>query len=119
MPEQLLIDFNPDTYSQYGSCLEFIVDDDVPRLCRDPRILKKSIAADMDYAPSQFTNKLNRNEGARFTLDDLELYIQKTGSVEPVRYLVHRYLVKQSPAAIQKQIDELKLLKQELEVAQQ
>ena len=64
--KQLSIDFNPDIFSQYESCREFIADDDVPRLCRNPRILKKSIAADMDYSPSHFSMKLSGAGDHRF-----------------------------------------------------
>lgn len=102
---QLSIEFNPDVFGQYPSCREFIADDDIPRLCRSPQVLKKVIAADMDYSPSQLANKLNSNEGARFTLDDLETYMEVTGSVEPVKYLVSRWLYKRSPQEIQKQIE--------------
>ncbi len=104
---QLSIDFNPDTYGQYESCREFVAEDDVPRLCRHPRVLKKTIAMDMDYSPSHFTNKLNNVEGHRFTLDDLEKYMQKTGSIEPIKYFIAKYLAKQSPAELQAQINEL------------
>jgi hypothetical protein len=107
MTKQLSIDFNPDIYGQYESCREFIADDDIPRLCRNPRVLKKSIAADMDYSPSHFTNKLNNTGDHRFTLDDLELYVQRTNSVEPIKYLVSKYLFKQSKDELQKQIEEL------------
>lgn len=113
--KQLSIDFNPGIYGQYGSCREFIADDDVPRLCQHPRTLKKSIAADMDYSPSHFTNKLNNVEGNRFTLDDLERYVRVTGSVEPIKYLVAMYLYDQSPDEIQRQIEELIKRKIEME----
>jgi len=107
MNKQLTIDFNPEIFGQYQSCREFIADDDVPRLCRDPRVLKKTIAADMDYSPSQFANKLHGNEGARFTLDDLELYMQVTGSIEPIKYLLDKYVAKQAPEDIRAEIDRL------------
>ncbi|MCG7932087.1 MAG: hypothetical protein N0E44_18815 [Candidatus Thiodiazotropha lotti] len=114
MPTQLSIDFNPDKYGQYDSCREFIAEDDIPRLCRDPRVLKKTIAADMDYSPSHFSNKIHNVEGHRFTLDDLESYMEKTGSIEPVKYLISKYLARQSPEEIQKQIDELERRKAEI-----
>jgi len=107
MNKQLSIDFNPDIYGQHQTCREFIADDDVPRLCRDSRILKKTIAADMDYSPSQFANKLHGNEGARFTLDDLETYMQVTGSLEPIKYLLAKYVAKQTPEEIKRQIEQL------------
>ncbi|MEE8128166.1 hypothetical protein [Candidatus Vondammii sp. HM_W22] len=100
MKNQLSIDFNPDIYGQYDTCREFILEDDVPRVCRENRVLNKAIAAD---------------EGHRFTLDDLELFMQKTGSIEPVKYLISKYLYKQSPDEIQKQIDELERLKAEMQ----
>lgn len=117
--EQLTINFDQgtDKYGQYESCCEFIADDDVPRICRSPRILKKTIAADMDYSPSHFTNKLNKVEGHRFTLDDLELYMDKTGSIEPVKYLLNKYLLKQSLEELQKQRDEIERRMQEIKAA--
>ena len=115
--KQLSIDFNPDVYGQYESCREFIADEDVPRLCRDPRTLKKSIAADMDYSPSHFSMKLHGAGDHKFTLDDLERYIEVTGSIEPVKYLVSKYLYKQDPETLKQQIDELKRQLQDMEAA--
>lgn len=52
------------------------------------------VAADMDYSPSILSRKLAQNSGdtSRFTLDDLELFIQSTGDIKPVYYLVAKYL---------------------------
>lgn len=69
----------------------------------------------MDYSPSHFTNKLHNIEGHRFTLDDLELYMQKMNTVEPVKYLIAKYLAKQSPDEIRKQIDDLERRLQEMQ----
>jgi hypothetical protein len=64
----------------------------------------KAIAADMDYSPSDLTRKLSQSpkDSRRFTLDDLETYIDVTGDTQPVLYLVEKYLA--SP-------DELETLK--------
>lgn len=54
----------------------------------------KSTAADMDLSPSDLSRKLGNNpdDPRRFTLDDLERYIQTTKDTQPVFYLVEKYL---------------------------
>ena len=53
----------------------------------------KTIAADMDVSPSDLSRKLanNPDDPRRFTVHDLEAYIQSTGDVQPVMYLVQRF----------------------------
>lgn len=51
-------------------------------------------AADMDCSPSDLTRKLSGNpeDHRRFSVEDLERYIQVTGDTQPVYYLVEKYL---------------------------
>jgi hypothetical protein len=54
----------------------------------------KTIAAEMDIAPSTLSRKLNPAEGdtQRFNLDDLEHYLECTGDVHAVvDYLLSKY----------------------------
>lgn len=53
----------------------------------------KTIAADMDVSPSDLSRKLanNPDDPRRFTVQDLEAYVQSTGDVLPVLYLVQRF----------------------------
>lgn len=72
----------------------------------------KAIAADMDLSPSDLTRKLAQSpkDSRRFTLDDLEHYIQNTKDVEPIKYLIEKYLADtkdEQIAALKKQIAEL------------
>ncbi|MHA7916028.1 hypothetical protein [Alloalcanivorax xenomutans] len=64
----------------------------------------------MDYSPSDLSRKLAQNpdDSRRFTLDDLEKYIEVTRDIQPVLYLVEKYLVAESPADIERQIQALK-----------
>jgi hypothetical protein len=101
---QLSIDFDRDITKAYSSCRAYVEN----RVHHQGRS-QKSIAADMDYSPSQLSNKLAQGDGtsARFTLDDLELFMQVTGDIEPVKYLVAKYLYRQAPEEIERQIEAL------------
>ena len=101
---QLSIDFNPDVTKSYGRCVEYVA-----ARVHQQGIPQKTIAADMDLSPSQLSQKLGHNDAssARFTLDDLEHFVQVTGDIEPIKYLVAKYLYKSSPEDIKKQIAEL------------
>lgn len=54
----------------------------------------KSVAADMDLSASDLSRKLAENPGdtRRFTLGDLERYIEATGDARPINWLVERFL---------------------------
>ena len=75
---------------------------------------QKAIAADMDYAPTTLSRKLAQNldDSQRFTLDDLERFIQVTGDATPVLYLVEKYLTEQDEeAALEKRLAEIRARK--------
>lgn len=54
----------------------------------------KTIAADMDYSTSALSRKLAQDpeDPRRFSLDDLERFVQVTGDTSVVEYLVAKYL---------------------------
>lgn len=54
----------------------------------------KTIAADMDMSQSDLSRKLagNPEDPRRFSVEDMERYIEKTGDVTPIYYLVEKYL---------------------------
>lgn len=54
----------------------------------------KTIAADMDISQSDLSRKLagNPDDPRRFSVEDMEKYIEKTGDVTPIYYLVEKYL---------------------------
>lgn len=87
---QLTLNFESGAVEIYASCREYVA----ARVHQMGRP-QKTIAADMDYSPSDLSRKLSQNpdDSRRFTLDDLERYVQVTGDREPIYYLVERYLM--------------------------
>jgi len=64
-----------------------------------------AVAGRMDLSPSKLTEKLaGADSGGKtrgMTLDELESYIDRTGDVSPVHYLVDKYL--RDPAVAQQE----------------
>jgi hypothetical protein len=53
----------------------------------------KTIAADLDISPSTLSKKLRGEDNNRFTVDNLEQYIESTGDVAAVvEYLATKYM---------------------------
>lgn len=52
----------------------------------------KGIAADLDLSPGNLSVALSDDPHRKLGVDELELYIQKTGDKTPVFYLVAKYL---------------------------
>ena len=104
MVTQLSIDFKPSVYAQYSSFREFIADDVVVSICADRKILKKSIAADLDYSPSHLTQKLNGLGDSRFTVDDLEKLGELYGWGDILKYVAYRASKGSNKADLEAQI---------------
>ena len=101
---QLTLNFEAGLVSVYQTCREYVA----ARVHQQGRA-QKSIAADMDYSPSDLSRKLaqSQDDSRRFTLDDLERYIDVTGDIKPVFYLVEKYLTDTDKETLEKQIQEL------------
>lgn len=86
---QLTLDFEPGLAERHESLLACV------RQCaythRNPL---KTLAADMDMSQSELSRKLSGNpdDPRRFTVEDLEKFVQASGNVTPVLYLVEKYL---------------------------
>ncbi len=104
---QLSLNFKAGLAESYGSCRELVA-------ARVHQLGKpqKAIAADMDYSPSDLSRKLAQNpdDSRRFTLDDLERFIEVTGDTQPILYLVEKYLTDAAAeiAALERRLAELK-----------
>lgn len=87
---QLTLNLDAGLAESYGTCREYVA----ARVHHQGRP-QKAIAADMDYSPSDLSRKLAQNpdDSRRFTLDDLERFMDVTGDKSPVLYLVEKYLV--------------------------
>ena len=102
--EQLTIDFDKTIVQAFDRCTDYIA-----VRVHQQHMRQKAIAADMDMAPSQLSQKLGPKgqSSARFTLDDLEKYIEVTGDKEPLKYLVSKHLVGRNKDEIKAAIAEL------------
>lgn len=105
---QLTINFEAGLVESYSSCREFVA----ARVHQQGRA-QKVIAADMDYSPSDLSRKLAQNpdDSRRFTLDDLEKYMDTTGDTQPVLYLAEKYLAEKG--------DEIERLKAQIAFLEQ
>lgn len=90
---QLTLDFEPGLTERYASALACVVS-----CAHSSRKPLKAIAADMDLSQSDLTRKLaqNPNDSRRFALDDLERFVDATGDLTPIYYLVEKYLADDS-----------------------
>jgi hypothetical protein len=102
--KQLTLNFEKGLADAWSSCREYVA----YRVHHQGKP-QKVVAADMDYSPSDLSRKLAQNpdDSRRFTLDDLEKYMDVTGDTRPVLYLVEKYLARSSREALEKQIAEL------------
>lgn len=104
---QLTLNFDAGLTECYATCREYVQ----ARVHQQQR-LQKVIAADMDYSPSDLSRKLAQSPGdsRRFTLDDLEKFVQVTGDTMPILYLVEKYLTDPGNEleALQRRIDEIR-----------
>lgn len=85
---QLSLDFTPGLTERHASVLECV------RACvySNAKPLK-TIAMDMDMSQSDLSRKLanNPDDPRRFTVGDLESYVQVTGDITPILYLAQKY----------------------------
>ena len=52
----------------------------------------KRCAGELDLAPGNLSSALGDDSNRKFSVDELERYIQSTGDKSPVHYLVAKYL---------------------------
>lgn len=93
--EQIVLNFDASEFDGYESCREYL------QYCTHSlkdksgnRVLQKAIAADLDYSPSQWSQKISESGDARVTLNDAEAYAEKFGDVSWIHYLVYRHIIR-------------------------
>jgi hypothetical protein len=80
----------------------------------------KNVAGDMDIAPGNLSVALADDTQRKFGVDERERYVQVTGDLTPIYYLVERYLGDQAAAreqAMQQVADMLQHLPELMAVA--
>lgn len=116
---QLTLDFEPGLTDRHSTCLAVVKQGAYTH--RNPL---KTLAADMDMSLSELSRKLgdNPNDVRQFTLNDFEIYLEKSGDLDPIYYLIEKFLtdedVKQRRALNQlaKQVPNLMALLKQVQV---
>lgn len=87
---QLSLDFTPGLSERYATVLECVR----AGVYSNAKPMK-TIAMDMDMSQSDLSRKLanNPDDPRRFTVGDLEHYVQATGDTTPILYLAQKYCV--------------------------
>lgn len=91
MSNQYTLNFDPALAERFPTLREFVAFRAAGVIAKP----MKSVAADMDMAPSTLSRKLNPADGdtQRFNLDDLEAWLSSTGDAAAVvEYLAAKYL---------------------------
>ncbi len=103
--QQITLNFEASPVEAYESTREYVA-----ALTHQQGRPQKAIAADMDYSPSHLSRKLSQSpdDSMRFTLDDLEKWVEVNGDCRPLFFLVQKHaMAAKSKEDIQKQIEEL------------
>jgi hypothetical protein len=82
---QLVLDFEPGLTDRYSSVRDCVATGVYQRGL-------KRIAIELDTAPSNLSVQLSDDTSRHFSLDSFERYLEKTGDMTPLYYLVERFL---------------------------
>ena len=82
---QLVLDFEPGLTERFNSARECVAQGVYQRGL-------KRIAGDLNEAPGNLSVKLSDDPVRHFSLDMFEMYVEKTGDLTPIYYLVEKFL---------------------------
>lgn len=102
--DQLTLDFVPGLLERYRSLRE----------CVGAGVYQRGlgrVAIDLDLAPGNLSVQISDDPSRKFSVDSLELYIEKTGDNTPIMYLIERFL---APDARPKNAQEVQDIRNQL-----
>ncbi|WP_219209196.1 hypothetical protein [Variovorax boronicumulans] len=102
--DQLTLDFVPGLLERYRSLRE----------CVGAGVYQRGlgrVAIDLDLAPGNLSVQISDDTSRKFSVDSLELYIEKTGDNTPIMYLVEKFL---APDARPKNAQEVQDIRNQL-----
>lgn len=82
---QMQLDFEPGLVERYGSLKDCVATGVYQRGL-------KRVAIDLDQAPSNLSVQLSEDGSRHFSIDSFERYIEKTGDMAPIYYLIEKFL---------------------------
>lgn len=83
--QQLTLSFEAGVSERFGSLRECIATGVYQRGL-------KRVAIDLDQAPSNLSVQLSDDPSRHFSVDSLERYVERTGDLVPVYYLVEKFI---------------------------
>ena len=102
--DQLTLDFVPGLLERYRSLRE----------CVGAGVYQRGlgkVAIDLDLAPGNLSVQISDDPSRKFSVDSLELYIEKTRDNTPIMYLIERFL---APDARPKNAQEVQDIRNQL-----
>lgn len=106
--DQLTLDFTPGLTERFRDLRECIAAGVYQRgLGR--------IAIDLNKAPGNLSVELSEDPSRKFSVDALEVYLEKTGDTQPIMYLVEKFLAPDARPKNHEQIKALKNMASELQ----
>jgi len=88
---QFTLDLEPGLVDRYSSLRECMTS------CIYSRGLKR-VAMDLDKAPGNLSRELGGDSDRHFSVSAFERYLQTSGDLEPIYYLIARYMGNQAEA---------------------
>lgn len=93
--EQIVLNFDASEFDGYEMCREYL--QHCSHTLKDGmgnKVFQKQIAMELDYSPSQWSQKISESGDARVTLNDAEHYTDKFDDVQWIHYLVYKHIIK-------------------------
>lgn len=82
---QMTLTFEPGISDRYGNLRECVATGIYQRGL-------KRVAIDLDQAPSNLSVQISDDPARHFSVDSLERYIEKTGDLVPIYFLVEKFI---------------------------
>lgn len=93
--EQITLNFDATSYDAFEYADEFFAH--AARNVKDEegRVIKQALQAmDMDYSPSQWSQKINRSNNTAVTLRDADIHTEIFGNTEWISFLYYKHVIK-------------------------
>lgn len=102
---QLTLDFEAGLIDRYGSLRECIATGVYQRGL-------KRVAIDLDTAPSNLSVQLSEDPSRHFPVDSFERYLETTGDMTPLYYLIEKFLAEKKASQDATMQEAMRLLAQ-------
>lgn len=93
--EQITLNFDASEFDGFDSLQEFYAHRTRRIKDRAGSVVKQCVQAmEMDYSPSQWSQKLNKSNNTALTLDDIDRHTELYGDVTWIYYAIHRHIIR-------------------------